>query len=488
MRNDLRFHDNETLTRALEAHDRVLLVYIVNPRELRELPQLGFRKMGVHRAAFLLAALKDFRRQAKALGTDVAIIVPSPSDRGNTEGFIAGKIKELVASLSARAVYTQREIMTEELEDERAVEEALGSEDVPLIRVWGKSLYHPEELPFPAAEIPEPFREFRRAVEKQAIREEFEPPKALPPIDGFAYPATPTLTDLGYENNAAPAYPGGERAGLDRLRYYLEESHLVQRYRSTRNRSLGPDYSTKFSPYLALGCLSPRRIHTAIKAYQSTHKKGAGNNVLFEMRWRDYFLCLGVKYGSRLFRPGGFKERKHEWVKAPDLFQRWVEGRTGLPFVDAHMRELQQTGFMSNRGRVNCSSFLTRDYKIDWRWGAAWFENRLLDYEVCANWFNWHTQALEIYYTSAPWQGLKYDKRGEYVKTWLPELQNLPAPLLHAPWKMAEEGMLDGSDFDLKRDYYHPGIENSKWDWAWTRLKTGDSSSPKRKRKKTTPR
>jgi deoxyribodipyrimidine photo-lyase len=80
------------------------------------------------------------------------------------------------------------------------------------------------------------------------------------------------------------------------------------------------------------------------------------------------------------------------------------------------MRELNQTGFMSNRGRVNCASFLTRDYQIDWRWGAAWFEKQLLDYDVCSNWLNWNTQATEIWYTNPIHQGYKYDKNGDYVR------------------------------------------------------------------------
>ncbi len=203
------------------------------------------------------------------------------------------------------------------------------------------------------------------------------------------------------------------------------------------------------------------------------------------MRWRDYFIFLARKHGRKIFYPGGFKERKVEWSQDRELFESWRLGHTGLPFIDAHMRELLATGFMSNRGRVNCASFLTRDYKIDWRWGAAWFENRLIDYEVSANWLNWHTQALEIYYTSAPWQGLKYDRKGEYVKHWLPELSELPAPLVHAPWKMAEEGLLTDLDFDLERDYFRPRVENSKWNWAWNRLKTGDATSPKSRKKST---
>ena len=472
-RNDLRFHDNETLTRAVADHDRVLLVYVLDLRQFQPLAGLPFRKTGVHRAEFLLQSLHDLRARARVLGSDVAVL-PSSAP--------AAALNDLVAKLDAEAVYTQAEITSEEIADERALRGCLPPGRT-LIKVWGKSLYHPEDLPFAPDEAPEPYRNFRKLVEKLPIRGVFATPTELPPPPGYDFPTIPTLADLGFTGQAKPAYPGGETAGLARLRHYLEGTHLIQRYRSTRNRSLGADYSTKFSPYLALGCLSPREIHREIERYHVNHKKNAGNGVLFEMRWRDFFLYLGRKHGDRIFRPGGYKDKAHEWSHDQKLLERWMQGKTGLPFVDAHMRELNQTGFMSNRGRVNCSSFLTRDYKIDWRWGAAWFENRLVDYEVCANWLNWHTQALEIYYTSAPWQGLKYDKKGDYVKTWLPELASLPAPLVHAPWKMDEEGMLDDLDFDLDRDYYRPVTVNSKWEWAWGRLKTGDSSSPRRKKK-----
>ena len=473
-RNDLRFHDNEGLQQALADHDRVVLAYVLDLRQFEQLDGLPFRKTGVHRAEFLLQSLRDLRARARVLGSDLAVL-PSPAP--------AAALKTLVETTGTTTIYTQAEITSEETNDESAVMQATAGR-AKLIRIWGKSLYHPEDLPFSPDDIPEPFREFRRAVEKIAVRDVVDSPTRLPPAADYPYPDLPTVSDLGFTEAPNPAYPGGESAALSRLDYYLEETHLVKKYRSTRNKSLGPDYSTKFSPYLALGCVSPREIYRRIQSYHVNHQSKAGNGILFEMRWRDFFLYLGRKHGDRIFHPGGYKKRKHDWSRDKQLLAQWTAGKTGLPFVDAHLRELQQTGFMSNRGRVNCSSFLTRDYKIDWRWGAAWFENRLLDYEVCANWLNWHTQALEIYYTSAPWQGLKYDKKGEYVKTWLPELRELPAPLLHAPWKMAEEGMLDDLDFDLDRDYYRPVTENSKWDWAWNRLKTGDSSSPRSKRKK----
>ena len=474
-RNDLRLHDNEGLVRAVECHDEVLCGYVIDRALFRELPGPGIRKTGPHRAAFLLASLADLSAHLRERGGGLAVAVTDEPGE-----VVAGWVQRVGATI----VYAQREYMQEELDEETAVRNAL-PEGCTLELVEGKCLYHPEDLPFAANEAPEPYKAFRTRVTPLTVREPYPTPRKIPApdFDFPAYPLPPIGELTGEADLANPAYPGGEHAGLARLDYYLEETHLIARYRSTRNRSLGPDYSTKFSPYLALGCLSPRTIFHRITAYGREHKNYGGSSVIFEMRWRDFFLYLGRKHGNRVFRPGGLRNRATEWTKDRELFDNWRAGKTGLPFVDAHMRELDATGFMSNRGRVNCASFLTRDYKVDWRWGAAWFENRLIDYEVTANWFNWQTQALEIYYTSPPWQGLKYDRNGDYVKTWLPELAELPAPLVHAPWKMEEEGLLDDLDFQLDRDYHRPRVHNSKWDWAWNRLKTGDASSPRRKKK-----
>ena len=472
VRNDLRLDDNDALLTALADHERVVVIYYLDERQFRVLDAPAIRKTGPYRVAFLLQALADLRQALQAIGGELVI------RRGTTP---AAALADLVTVTGATAVYVQQEVTREELDDESAVATALPPSCI-LHRIWGKTLYHTDDLPFDPASIPEPFREFRKPLEKKtAVREPRPAPQRIHCAD---VPAgeLPTAADLDYPE-VVPAYPGGESAGRERLQYYLDDGHHIANYRRTRNLSLGADYSSKFSAYLALGCLSPRRIYAEVQRYGKQHKNYGGSSLLFEMRWRDFFIFLARKHGDAIFLPGGFKRRSHDWSQDSVLFQRWGEGKTGIPFVDAHMRELDATGFMSNRGRVNCASFLTHDYRIDWRWGAAWFENRLIDYEVCANWLNWHTQALEIYYTSAPWQGLKYDKEGSYVKTWLPELTALPAPRVHAPWKMEAEGMLADLAFDLERDYYRPHTENSKWDWAWERIKKGDASSPRRKKK-----
>lgn len=473
LRNDLRLDDNDPLLTALAAHERVVAFYYFDDRLFRQLSEPGIRKTGPYRLAFLLQALHDLRTSLRSIGGELTV------RRGSDP---AAAIADLVRRTGATGVYAQAEVASEETADERALIERLGKA-CDLYLFPGKPLYHPEDLPFDPDAIPEPYKSFRKPIEARTrVRAPLPPPDAVrcPELDPGPIP---TAADFGYPE-VEPAYPGGATAGLERLYYYLDGSHLIRNYRRTRNLSLGSDYSSKFSAYLATGCLSPRRIHAEVQRYGWEHKNYGGRSLLFEMRWRDYFLYLGRKYGDAIFLPGGFRRRRHDWSHDEPLFRTWREGCTGVPFVDAHMRELNETGFMSNRGRVNCASFLTRDYCIDWRWGAAWFENRLIDYEVCANWLNWHTQALDIYYTSPPWQGLKYDKEGTYVKTWLPELSELPAPLVHAPWKMEEEGMLERTDFDLDRDYQRPPVTNPKWDWAWERIKRGDASSPKRRKRK----
>ncbi len=475
-RNDCRLVDNPGLSRAVAEHEAVLCVYPIARSSWRTLSEPAISKTGPHRLQFLLESLQDLSRQLTAKGGGLAVTITDS---------VPVAVSQWATGVGADAVYYQEEIMAEEQSETMQLTSLL-PDQCKLIGAWGKTMYHPRDVGFPDTKCPEPFRKFRKSVELLQVRAPLPAPECIPAPSGFEFPPFPTPSQHFPTNllDGNPAYPGGETAGLARLDHYLEESRLVDRYRYTRNQSLGPDYSTKFSPYLALGCLSPRTIFHRIKAYGKAHPNRGGSGVLFEMRWRDFFLFMGLKHGSKVFRAGGLKNRERAWNKDHQLFDNWRFGKTGIPFVDAHMRELNATGFMSNRGRVNCASFLTRDYQVDWRWGAAWFENRLIDYEVCANWFNWHTQAFEIYYTSAPWQGLKYDKQGKYVKTWLPELAELPAPLVHAPWKMEAEGLLAGLDFEPQRDYYVPLTSNSKWDWAWGRIKKGDASSPRRSKKK----
>jgi deoxyribodipyrimidine photo-lyase len=238
-------------------------------------------------------------------------------------------------------------------------------------------------------------------------------------------PAFPELiADLKgkYDPRSTIPYRGGEKSALRRLEDYV--AGPLWTYKHTRNALHGLDSSTHFSPFLAVGALSARQIFWSIRRAEES-REGGGNQdsywVVFELLWRDYwkFLARGPMADDRLFALYGMKsdgEKKHdpqgnEWSQDMSMFEEWKEGRTGIPFVDANMRELAATGtylcsyrsvcvvwprelmgflgYMSNRGRQNVGSFLAGQMNLDWRIGAEWFESCLVDHDVCSNYGNW---------------------------------------------------------------------------------------------------
>ncbi len=437
LRNDLRLHDNECLHRAVERDKPLTLVYVFDVRQF-EMMNIGFRKTGYIRYKFLCDTLQNLRENLAKRGAKLLIRVGKPEE----------VLADLIDRTKADLLLFQEEVTSEELAVEKAVTAAAEKKKCEVRPVWGLTMYHVDDAPFDPKETPLTSKAFRINLSKKAeVRPLFVTPEDIPapPESLTDFGDMPTAEELGFteeeiDSNTEPAYPGGETYALERLDYYTTESQLLTNYKWTRNRSLGDDFSSKFSPYMALGSLSPRKIYWQVKDYEKAIKKNISTWwLVFEVVWRDFFKYTAIRFGNKIFAEGGIKNRETDWSYDKDLFDRWRFGKTGIPFIDAHIRQLNATGFMSNRGRVNCASFLTRDYKIDWRWGAAWFETQLIDYDVCSNWLNWNTQALEIYYTNPVHQGgNKYDKNGEYVKAWLPELAEVPAPLVHAPWMMTE--------------------------------------------------
>ena len=163
--------------------------------------------------------------------------------------------------------------------------------------------------------------------------------------------------------------------------------------------------------------------------------------MVFELIWRDYFRCYCAKHGRAVFKEGGPIDSHQRWRVDPQLLQRWKDGTLGVPLVDANMRELAATGFMSNRGRQNVASYLALDLGLDWRHGADHFESLLLDYDVCSNWGNWVAAAGltggRVNRFNIVKQSKDYDAAGDYVRHWLPELQHVPAQFVHEPWKLS---------------------------------------------------
>ena len=276
---------------------------------------------------------------------------------------------------------------------------------------------------------------------------------------------------LPYPEDAKSAHPfnGGERPAHQRLEHIIS-SGAASNYHDTRNGLLGEDFSTKLSAYLALGSITARQIHARLVAFEdgtdtrfeSAVGYGGGENqgtkaIRFELLWRDYMHLCNRKFGPKLFSLGGFKsDDEQRWTSPSNAgdkteevrstIARFTNGTTGMGLIDASLRELIHTGYTSNRARQNVASFLAKHLHIDWRIGAEWYESMLVDYDLSSNWGNWQYLAGVGNDPRGPTrifnpvkQAFDYDPKGDYVKTWIPELRGVTEPSeIFQAWTMSD--------------------------------------------------
>jgi deoxyribodipyrimidine photo-lyase len=381
---DLRIRDNETLVQGMAQADQIIPVVCLAPNDLAN-TSFGFPKMGYFRMRFFFEALEDLDQQLRAQGSGLILSLESPE--------IA--IPSLAKAYQAEYIYTKEQVGFEELETQQKVREALLPLQAVLETVNTFTLYHPEDLPFALSDLPDVFTKFRITLEKNSkIRSRIEAPKSLnsPSIPALKIPSFSELGIPEIPLDARSALPlvGGETAGQARLQDYLFGTRAALTYKETRNGLIGLDYSTKFSAYLAFGCLSARDIYWTLAQFESQVEANESTYwIKFELMWRDYFWFLMKKRPRSYFRPSGLLGSHPLHGLDPAILARWIEGETGQLFIDANMRELAQTGFMSNRGRQNVASFFCHTLQQDWRYGAAYFESQLVDYDVSSNWGNW---------------------------------------------------------------------------------------------------
>lgn len=464
-RNDLRSHDCETLYRASEALKntgaQVFPVYCFDVRHFGE-TSFGFAKTGTFRAKFLIESVANLRENLRSLNSNLIIRIGHPKD----------VLPELAQQLEVGSVYYHAEITTEEKAVETNLGAALKEKNITYKIFWGNTLLHRDNLPFAIAKLPELFTHFRKQVEADFIvREVFPTPDSLNSLpDQLDVGELPTLESFGLIepvlcDRAVLQFKGGETEALKRLDHYFWQSDRLQVYKQTRNGMLKPDDSSKFSPWLALGCLSPRYIYAQVKQYESERLANDSTYwLIFELLWRDYFRFVAAKHGDRLFYRSGLRNMDIPWKQDWKRFELWQKGKTGFPLVDANMRELAATGYMSNRGRQNVASFLTKNLGIDWRMGAEWFESLLIDYDPCSNWGNWNytagvgNDARGFRFFNINKQSQDYDPQGEYVKHWLPELATLPVNKIHQPWQLLP---VEQKRFNIRLgvDYPNPVVD-----------------------------
>jgi deoxyribodipyrimidine photo-lyase len=371
-KNDLRVDDNPALARAAAEVDQLICLYCLESRQ----PPSSLHAPGYlspQRQTFLFQSLADLHHSLRNLGQRLNFSTESPLDI----------IPQLITQHDISQIYCSENTGVHENQIWQQLFKRYPM--ISFTRIASHTLFEQADLPFPLAELPDSFSKFRKWVERLDIKPPIPALKQLPrsPELSEQWPQIPIIS------SQSMLFDGGERQGLAHLENYFERN-LASSYKETRNGLDGMDYSTKFSPWLANGSLSARRIVCRLRNYE--HDVEANDStywIYFELLWREYYQWYAHRHGKRLFNVSGIKTSKPKTSFYPERFQKWCNGNTPYPIVNACMKQLNSTGYMSNRGRQLVASCFVHELGLDWRYGAAYLEQQLIDYDTASNWGNW---------------------------------------------------------------------------------------------------
>ena len=348
----------------------ISFVYIVN-RHLRVLD--GHEN---HKNKFLIDALNQLKINLSDWGHELYIIEGDPSDI----------FSSLAKQHQINKIYCEKIVSPYEKDEELSITQT------DVLSFWDSTLLNIDDLDFDVIDLPDTFTTFRKKVELKPITATL--------YEGLTLPKPANLSNIN--SYQLPNFDIKYRGSVDFLNHYTICENGAQKYvkdyfsdkkaleyKQTRNKLMGNDFSTKFSVWLAHGLISARQIFTSLKNYEESN--GANEStywILFELLWRDYFRLLHFKYNRKLYFQFGLKNKEINET-SQDNISNLEEANTESSFINAGIRELQNSGFLSNRMRQILASFIIFEMKIDWRIGADFFQKYLIDFDIYSNQGNW---------------------------------------------------------------------------------------------------
>jgi len=406
-RRDLRLEDNTGLLFALKQANVVIPAFIFTPEQIEKNPYRSDSCL-----QFMIESLEDLEEELKAKGGKLYLFLGHPQEI----------VEKCLDELAIDFVVVNCDYTPYSIQRDQKIEAVCHKKKVDF-RSFDDALLHvPKEVLKADGKPYTIFTPYYRVASEMAVRKPEVNRKAnyFTSSIGFAKPSSIISKILPERRSQAL---GGRKEGLKLL------GHDVSHYSAFRDVP-AKDGTTHLSAHLKFTTCSPREVYSA----WSHHTP-----LLRSLYWRDFFTMIGF------FFPHVFGKAFHpafdalSWKNSRGDFQRWCEGMTGFPIVDAGMRELNQTGFMHNRVRMIAASFLVKDLHIDWRWGEKYFAQRLIDYDPAVNNGNWQwvastgCDAQPYFRIFNPWtQQQKFDPEAEYIARWIPELAFLPPEIIHS--------------------------------------------------------
>ncbi len=424
--HDLRLQDNRSLASLIEPADEIAFVYVVDPRWFNS-DNYGHKQVGCHRWQLIYQSLQQLNSQLRVHGHQLYILY------GCAEQVIVSLVKEQKIDLLGHS----QQVGVYEQSHWQKVQQSLPQVD--FVSCWDSTLFSPDQLTLSEKNLAS-FSKFRKSVEKAPVDPDETTvisleslPQPLQIMDTataearWAKASTLSSDVYGKIEPYEGSFKGGELCAIEHVIAYFETDRPSS-YKTTRNALDGWNNSTKMSHFLALGNLSARQLWHYLKHYEARY--GANESTYwigFELLWREYFQWLALQLGTQLYRFQGGAEHEPLTQYFDDLFTQWCEGNTSHPLVNACMKELNNTGYMSNRGRQIVASCLVNELGIDWRFGAAYFQQQLIDHDVASNWGNWQYIAgvgadpRGGRHFNIEKQIQQYDPDGHYTNKWQAE-------------------------------------------------------------------
>lgn len=425
-RNDLRMLDNPALFHACKSDDAPVAVFFA-----------CYETWDNHNWApikvdFLWRNLKSLQQDLADNGIELEVrLVPKFSQ-------VPGALRQFCREHGVNRVHINSEYALDEKRRDAAVEAVLSNDDIELLTYHGNLLVAPGQVRTQQGDYYKKFTPFNRRW-RQVVNEltQSEPLQ----INSYTRIKAKGLPELPIKRKDSSDWSAGEQEALGKLGQFV--GHSVSQYKSARDIP-AESGTSKLSAYLALGVVGPQTAARALHQFSPEFPFGLPSGAdtwLTELAWREFYQHL-MYFVPRLSKGESFQAETDsiQWLDDSDAFQRWCEGRTGYPIVDAGMRQLTSTGWMHNRLRMITANFLVKDLLVDWRKGEAFFMQHLIDGSFPANNGGWQwsasvgTDAVPYFRVFNPVkQSEKFDPEGEYIRKWVHELKEVPTKYIHWP-------------------------------------------------------